>query len=85
MALARLTILLGAIAGLSACGGTPDLSCDEEQIYQLAAPGQRVVAPQDLDDLEPLREMPLPEASPRPPRDPNSPCIELPPSIVVGE
>ena len=34
--------------------------------------------------LEPDREMPLPEASPRPPREPGSPCVDRPPEIEIG-
>ena len=84
MAFARLTmmVLLGAV--LAGCGGAVELSCDEVETYQLAVEGKRVEVPADLDGLEPLREMPLPEASPRPPRPPNSPCIDLPPGVNLG-
>lgn len=71
--------------GLSACGGTQDLSCDEEQAYQLAQEAPTVRSPDDLDELDEYRKLPLPEASPRPPREKGSPCLDLPPSILGGE
>ena len=84
MTLARLTVLVMVLMGIAACGGPVELSCDEVATYQLAVDGKRVVTPSDLDSLEPLREMPLPEASPQPPRPPGSPCIDLPPKPSVG-
>lgn len=84
MTLTRLTALLLAAAGFAGCGGPVELSCDEVSTYQLAVEGKRVETPADLDSLEPLREMPVPKASPQPPRPPNSPCIELPPEVNLG-
>lgn len=73
------------LAGVAACGGTDtQQSCDDVRRYQLAEEGPRLSTPDDLDDLEPLREMPLPQANPRPPRPEGSPCIDLPPSILTG-
>ena len=68
----------------SACGGNDNRSCDDIRRYQLAAEGKKIETPDDLDDLDPLREMPLPEASPQPERPEGSPCIDLPPSILSG-
>lgn len=79
------SVSLFVLMGLSACGGEINLSCEDTELYQEAVQGERVKAPDDLDDLEPLREMPLPEASPAPPRPPGSPCIDRPPSILSGE
>lgn len=81
----RLIILAGMLLGLSACGGPIELACDDVRAYQLAAEGKRVEAPDGLNDLEPLKEMPLPEASPQPPRPAGSPCLDLPPNIVISE
>ena len=75
---------LALLAGLSACGGNDIVTCDDVRRYQLAAQGKRIETPEDLDNLDPLREMPLPEASPQPPRPDGSPCIDLPPSILSG-
>jgi hypothetical protein len=69
--------------GLTACGGNPEITCDEVQNYQTAKMGKRVEAPEGLDDLDPLREMPLPEASPREPRPEGSPCFDRPPQMQL--
>jgi len=79
--LARI-IVFAVIAGLAACGGTPDLTCDEGN-YKSAVRGPQVDAPDDLDDLDPLRAMPLPTASPQEPRPEGSPCLDMPP-VVLG-
>ncbi len=79
-----LAAVLALLAGLSACRGGADLTCDELRPYQLAVEGTRVESPDDLDDLDTLREMPLPDVSPRPPRPEGSPCIDLPPSVLSG-
>lgn len=75
--------LLVLMAGLGACGGSTDLTCDEEQYYQRAELGKRVEAPADLDPLDPRMEMPMPEASPRAPREPGSPCFDRPPTMEL--
>ena len=65
----NLLLLLISLWAISACGSSNEFkSCDEVKRYQLAAEGKRIETPTDLDDLEPLREMPLPKASPRPER-----------------
>ena len=79
-----LAAVLALLAGLSACRGSVDLTCDKESAYQLAVEGKRVESPDDLDDLDTLREMPLPDVSPRPPRPEGSPCIDMPPNVLSG-
>jgi hypothetical protein len=69
------------LVGLSACGGEANLTCDEPRRYQQAVDHNRVQSPEDLDSLEPLREMPLPQANPTPERPAGSPCLDLPPRI----
>jgi hypothetical protein len=83
MILARL-VFLSLIAGLTACGGQSELECEEATVYVAAKQTPRVTAPDDLDNLDPLREMPLPEASPQKPRPAGSTCLEKPPAIVDG-
>jgi uncharacterized lipoprotein len=83
MILARL-LLLSLVAGLTACGGQSELKCEDSTVYSAAKQTPRVTAPDDLDNLEALKEMPLPEASPRQPRPAGSPCIEKPPVIIEG-
>jgi len=67
--------------GLSACGGEPNLTCDDPRRYQEAVVNSKLKSPEDLDELEPLREMPLPEANPAEERPAGSPCVDLPPRI----
>ena len=85
MRLMRLAMFVVTLIGLNACGGDADITCDKVRTYQEAQAGKRVVAPDDLDGLEPLREMPLPQASPQAPRPPGSPCIDRPPQVNIGE
>ncbi len=79
MILARI-VLVACVAGLAACGGKKNLACDEGP-YQSAVNAPRVEVPEDLDKLEPLREMPLPAASPRADRSADAPCLDRPPSV----
>jgi hypothetical protein len=72
------------LAILSACGKDLDLTCDDVETYQLAVAGQRVNVPDDLDPLDPLKEVPLPQASPRPERPADSACIDRPPKVTIG-
>ena len=81
MSLWRAIPALLSILAFSACGGSIELACDDIRLYQQAAEGKRVQAPEDLDDLDTLKEIPLPKASPAPPRPPGSPCIDRPPSV----
>lgn len=80
-----ITLLALVLAALSGCGGTVDRSCDDVRAYQLAAQGRRISPPDDLDPLDELKEIPLPEASPRPERPKGSPCLDLPPNILTEE
>ena len=78
-------VVLTSVLALAGCGGEVNLTCDDVQRYQLAAGGKRIEAPEDLNDLDPLRELPLPSAAPRPPRPEGSPCLDLPPTILSGD
>ena len=77
-----MTGLVVALAGLAGCGGTPDRSCDDPERYQAAVEAPPVNVPDDLDSLDEFKKLPLPDASPRPPRPKGSPCLDLPPSIL---
>ena len=81
----NLLLVLVLLLAVSACSGNKIAACDDVQRYQLAVESGRIETPDDLDDLDPLREMPLPEASPRPERPEGSPCIDLPPSVLSGQ
>lgn len=82
--LLRVTMMLVLIVSISACGKDVDMTCDDVRAYQLAAPGKRVVAPDGLDNLDPLKESPLPEAAPQAERPPGSPCIDRPPKVQMS-
>jgi hypothetical protein len=61
------------------CSSAP--TCDELAFYEFAEGGKRIKAPDDLDDLAANKEMVIPEASPRPPRDRTAGCLERPPTL----
>ena len=75
------SILLTILAGVAGCGGEVDLTCDEPRRYQQAIQSERLQTPEDLDAPLPSREMPVPQANPRPERPKGSPCLDLPPRI----
>lgn len=76
----RVAVLL-AVLVISGCGGSSRLGCDEGP-YQAAIRAPKVKAPDGLDDLDPINEMPLPQASPREARPADGPCLESPPEII---
>ena len=67
---------------ISACGGVE--TCEEPEFYEFAEPGRRIEAPDDLDNLAAEKEMIIPEASPRPPRDRAAGCLDRPPVLDLG-
>ena len=75
-----LTVLALIIA--TGCGGTIDLSCDDPMLYQEAVQSRKVVAPDDLSQLDSRAEMPIPSAAPAPPREPGQPCLDIPPRYL---
>ncbi len=75
-------IFMATLWAVSGCGGTVDRSCDEVRLYQLAQEGKRIQVPENLDPLDELKEIPLPEASPQAARAIGSPCLDLPPNIL---
>ncbi|MEM7431302.1 MAG: hypothetical protein AAF351_05110 [Pseudomonadota bacterium] len=78
----RVCVLILSAGLMTGCGGEPNLTCDELQPYQQVGDYKRVEVPDGLDDLDPLREMPVPEASPRGSREAGLPCIDLPPGAT---
>ena len=69
-----------AMLGLNACGKDDVMpSCDEFQPYQAVVAGDRIVAPDGLDQLDEFKEIPIPKAE-TPPRPAGAACIENPPS-----
>ena len=80
MTLARLTII-AALCVTAACGESKMLECDSGP-YLTAVRAPKVQAPEGLDNLDPIDEMPLPAASPQQPRPADGPCLEHPPQII---
>ncbi len=76
---AEVLLLPVVVLIITGCSSAP--TCDELAFYESAEGGKRIVAPEDLDDLDEYMEMVIPEASPRPPRDLNAGCVDLPPTM----
>jgi uncharacterized lipoprotein len=77
-------VCLAAGAGLVGCGGDPDLvaSCeDRHEAYEDAVEHGKIRVPEDLDEPDELKALPLPEAAPAADRPANAPCLELPPGV----
>lgn len=82
MSRAVLLLLLAMTVGITGCTSAP--TCDEPAFYESAEGGKRIVAPEDLDGLAEHKEMVIPEASPRPPRDRSKGCLDRPPTLDIG-
>ena len=82
----RLLAALSMALLVSACGGNEprEIQCEANLIYQDRTEGQRVVAPEGLDQLNPLMEMPIPRADPNAPQTPEGKCNDMPPVIQAG-
>jgi hypothetical protein len=82
----RLVAILAAGFVLAACGGndTKEVDCEKGLKYQNRMVGKRIVAPEGLDQLEPLKEMPIPQADPDAPQPVPGTCDDMPPVISVG-
>ncbi len=83
MSRAGLLILLAAAIGITGCSSAP--TCEEPAFYESAQGGKRIEAPDDLDGLAEYKEMVIPEASPRPPRDRSEGCLDRPPTLDTSE
>ncbi len=68
---------------ITGCNSAP--TCDELAFYESAEGGRRIEAPEDLDDLNEYKEMVIPEASSRPPRDLSAGCIDRPPTLKTSK
>ena len=79
----RLWLPLAALL-IAGCGGDAPLTCDDGP-YLAAVRAPKVVAPEGLDDLDPMNEVPLPEASPREEGGYDGPCLESPPQVLIIE
>jgi hypothetical protein len=79
----RSGIFAVAMATMTITGCSSAETCEEPQFYESAAGGQRIEAPDDLSELEGFKEMVIPEASPRPEREPGSGCLDRPPTLRI--
>ena len=75
-------LILATAIVLGACSSVE--TCEEPQFYEYAETGKRIVAPDDLDNLAGYKELTIPEASPRPPRNPGDGCLDRPPTMRVS-
>lgn len=82
----RQLVFLLILAILSACGSNEpkEVNCDANLKYQNRVEGPRVVAPEGLDQLNVLVEMPIPRADPNAPKMPEGVCNDKPPIIGAG-
>jgi hypothetical protein len=76
---AGLFFLLASGSLISGCSVAP--TCDELAFYETAEGGRRIVTPDDLDPLDQYKEVVIPAASPRPPRDLSAGCLDKPPTL----
>ena len=84
MTIFRCAAVFALLGVLSGCGGV-DLTCDDVRTYQLAEEGKRIEVPEDLDELDPLKEAPLPDTSVSEERAPGAACIDRPPPAAIGK
>ena len=77
---AKIAVIV-AVGCLSACSGIE--TCEELEFYEYAEPGKRIEAPDDLDNPAADRELTIPDASPRPPRDRSAGCMDRPPTLRI--
>ena len=75
-------IAIAALLLVSACGSDKPLKCKGPTDYLQARPAPRVEAPEDLDDLDKLKEMPVPEVSPQEVSAEEGECLDSPPEIL---
>ena len=82
----RQLVFLLILAILSACGSneSKEVNCDANLKYQNRVEGPRVVAPEGLDQLNVLAEMPIPRADPNAPKMREGVCNDEPPIIGAG-
>jgi len=77
----RTILVISATCFASACSNVD--TCEEPAFYEYAEGGKRIEAPDDLDNLAASKELQIPEASPRPPRDRSEGCLDRPPTLRV--
>jgi len=76
-------VVLSAAFIFAGCSSAP--TCDEPAFYESAEGGKRIEPTDDLDPLADYKEMVIPEASPRPPRDRSEGCLDRPPTLDTSK
>jgi len=69
-------LLVCLASGLGACAS--DLNCEEPGLYEAAAPGKRIVAPEGLDQLAEHKETQIPDVA-RQASARDKGCVDRPP------
>jgi len=80
----RVAAVLITGMAISGCGGNDTVvtaDCDEGLKYQNRTVGKRVVAPEGLDQLEEIAEMPIPKADPEAAKPVPGKCVDMPPRV----
>lgn len=72
-------LLVFSLTVLAACGGNK--TCEEEEFYESSRLGEPIVVPDDLDDIDTVNELKIPEPSGRPPRPADAGCVDQPPKV----
>jgi hypothetical protein len=83
MRLLKVIALIATVSAMAACSTAPN--CEELAPYELAEGGKRIDAPDDLSKLPIDKEMSIPEASPRPPRERTAACLDRPPTLRIND
>ena len=78
---------LALCLALSGCGGndTKEIDCEANLKFQNRVVGKRVVAPEGLDQLNEMAEIPIPKADPSAPKMAPGVCNDVPPMIQVSD
>jgi len=82
MSRAGILVVLFVVFAFAGCSSAP--TCEEPAFYESAQGGKRIEPPDDLDPLADYKEMVIPEASPRPPRDRSEGCLDRPPTLSTS-
>ena len=78
----RTIVVISATSLAGACNSVQ--TCEEPEYYEHAEAGKRIDTPDDLDNLAAHKELQIPEASPRKPRDRSEGCLDWPPTLRIS-
>lgn len=78
----RLSLLAVLLVTLSACAGNEH--CDKQKLYSSAQLNDPISIPEDLDAPAANKDLRIPQAAPKPPRDEDAGCVESPPLLPTS-